>query len=1067
MGPSGRDLVIFAIFLGTVVRVIECPDTLRRRQRHVVPEAHPEWPEGRHGVYVVNSQGQRYRTSSHNLDSERPTNSIPDRLVDELLASGDNSAQTIDHFASPVTEHTTTLSPWTDFRETIVYSAENTDGTTITELPSTTEDYEDSRETYIPGQGRPDCILGPAEIYLSWWLKNDGSLRTSATRRPAMRLTESKIYEKIRSRLQERQLGNFPIVFLSIAKNGLTRIPFDSLQLVTGSLEYLSLTGNSLQILDANTYSESTVFPAMEQLKELDVRRCLIEVIANNAFTGLRNLRKLYLSHNRITELSGATFVSLPLLMHLDVSFNTPELWETPLHMGDALERAIGGVRLAPETFAGLEKLKFLDFSHTRVEAASTNAFSHLPRLVQQLSLCHTGVQIIGYGMFNGTNLQVLDISGNPQLTNTMRANTFEGLEDKLEILSFQDSNVKHLSWLQHLTKLRMLMLRGNNINQLSNTTFIHTPQLEILDLSANHIGNWYTRIFDENRLLRILNLRENNINMMTTQMLDDFERLEFLGIGKNDFICSCILREFIDMAANNNRPINLIANNAFTGLRNLRKLYLSHNRITELSGATFVSLPLLMHLDVSFNTPELWETPLHMGDALERAIGAYGMFNGTNLQVLDISGNPQLTNTMRANTFEGLEDKLEILSFQDSNVKHLSWLQHLTKLRMLMLRGNNINQLSNTTFIHTPQLEILDLSANHIGNWYTRVFDDNRLLRILNLRENNINMMTTQMLDDFERLEFLGIGKNDFICSCILREFIDMAANNNRPINCTIYVNPMPDINDFLIEEVIQHYHENIDEKRTRRSVPQFTAKAKYDLLYISQAEFERLGAETQKNGFRAVELKDDENCTRQAPPSAIRKCPQRFQPRTTTEIIFTFQLLDFQENDYRCINSSTNREHFFSEIESCLSDRSNWPNLVQSLRQANNSLVTILIVAFILLTIFCFGYYKWWYIRYFLIIIKNATILSFLDKEKEKVRQGASDDAFMYDVFVSFCDENRPWVLEELLPNIEARREISVCMHERDFQVGVSILENIISCMDRSRCLLLVISQSFLLSQ
>uniref|UniRef100_A0A7G3AVI1 Putative toll-like receptor 13 n=1 Tax=Lutzomyia longipalpis TaxID=7200 RepID=A0A7G3AVI1_LUTLO len=900
MGPSGRDLVIFAIFLGTVVRVIECPDTLRRRQRHVVPEAHPEWPEGRHGVYVVNSQGQRYRTSSHNLDSEIPTNSIPDRLVDELLASGDNSAQTIDHFASPVTEHTTTLSPWTDFRETIVYSAENTDGTTFTELPSTTEDYEDSRETYIPGQGRPDCILGPAEIYLSWWLKNDGSLRTSATRRPenslfldlsAMRLTESKIYEKIRSRLQERQLGNFPIVFLSIAKNGLTRIPFDSLQLVTGSLEYLSLTGNSLQILDANTYSESTVFPAMEQLKELDVRRCLIEVIANNAFTGLRNLRKLYLSHNRITELSGATFVSLPLLMHLDVSFNTPELWETPLHMGDALERAIGGVRLAPETFAGLEKLKFLDFSHTRVEAASTNAFSHLPRLVQQLSLCHTGVQIIGYGMFNGTNLQVLDISGNPQLTNTMRANTFEGLEDKLEILSFQDSNVKHLSWLQHLTKLRMLMLRGNNINQLSNTTFIHTPQLEILDLSANHIGNWYTRIFDENRLLRILNLRENNINMMTTQMLDDFERLEFLGIGKNDFICSCILREFIDMAA-----------------------------------------------------------------------------------------------------------------------------------------------------------------------------------------------------------------------------------NNNRPINCTIYVNPMPDINDFLIEEVIQHYHENIDEKRTRRSVPQFAgkplpvhkdasrqdeedtavyeatlaiydlpsrmyyeyvksinssyanmivAKAKYDLLYISQAEFERLGAETQKNGFRAVELKDDENCTRQAPPSAIRKCPQRFQPRTTTEIIFTFQLLDFQENDYRCINSSTNREHFFSEIESCLSDRSNWPNLVQSLRQANNSLVTILIVAFILLTIFCFGYYKWWYIRYFLIIIKNATILSFLDKEKEKVRQGASDDAFMYDVFVSFCDENRPWVLEELLPNIEARREISVCMHERDFQVGVSILENIISCMDRSRCLLLVISQSFLLSQ
>lgn len=112
------------------------------------------------------------------------------------------------------------------------------------------------------------------------------------------------------------------------------------------------------------------------------------------------------------------------------------------------------------------------------------------------------------YGMFNGTNLQVLDISGNPALTSNMKLNTFEGLEDKLEILSFQDSNVKHLSWLQHLRKLRMLMLRGNNINQLTNTTFIHTPQLEILDLSANHIGNWYFRVFEKNHLLRILNLR-------------------------------------------------------------------------------------------------------------------------------------------------------------------------------------------------------------------------------------------------------------------------------------------------------------------------------------------------------------------------------------------------------------------------------------------------------------------------------------------------------------------------------------------------------------------------------
>ncbi|GAB0087004.1 Toll-like receptor [Sergentomyia squamirostris] len=898
MISSVRELVVLVIFLVTLVRIIECPATQKRSPRSLnldtdflisAPDNQAEqWPET--VIEVEGSgQGQRYRTSSHNLDIESPTNSIPDRLLDELLGSGDNSAQTIDHFTPPATKES--------FTE---YSEVSTHLNTIE--TSQTDDYEESAETDWFSSNRPDCILGPAEIYLSWWLKTDGSLRTSSTRRPenslfldlsAMRLSESQIFEKIISRLDrsndsfERATSTFPVVFLSVAKNGLTRIPSESLQLVSNSLEFLSLAGNKLQILHSNAYpflensTELSIFPALQRLKELDVRKCSIEIIASGAFTGLINLQKLYLSHNRITELSGPMFSTLPLLMHLDMSFNTPELWETTDHMEGALERAIGGIRLAQDTFTRLLQLKFLDFSHTRIEAASTNAFSHLPRLVQQLSLCHTGVQIIGYGMFNGTNLQVLDISG-----------------------------------------------------------------------------------------------------------------------------------------------------------------------------------------------------------------------------------NPALTQNMKANTFEGLEDRLEILSFQDSNVKHLPWLQHLRKLRMLMLRGNNINQLFNTTFLNTPHLEILDLSSNHIGNWYSRVFEHNRMLRILNLRENNINMMTTQMLDDFERLEFLGIGKNDFLCHCILREFIDMAANNNRPINCTFHVNPVPDINEFLIQEVIQHYHDNIDEKRTKREtwnhLPEeeepgrnvheatlsiydlpsrmyyeyiksinssyanmIQAKVKYDLLYITQAEYHRLGAGTQENGFRAVELKDDENCTSKTPPAMARRCPQRFQPLTTNEIIFSFQLLDFQENDYRCINSSTNKEHFFSEIESCLSDRSNWPNLMQNLLNANNSLVIILIVIFVLLTIFCFGYYKWWYIRYFLIIIKNATILSFLDKEKEKVRQGKTDDTFMYDVFVSFCDENRAWVLEELLPNIESRREISVCMHERDFQVGVSILENIISCMDRSRCLLLVISQSFLLSQ
>jgi hypothetical protein len=90
--------------------------------------------------------------------------------------------------------------------------------------------------------------------------------------------------------------------------------------------------------------------------------------------------------------------------------------------------------------------------------------------------------------------------------------------------------------------------------------------------------------------------------------------------------------------------------------------------------------------------------------------------------------------------------------------------------------------------------------------------------------------------------------------------------------------------------------------------------------------------------------------------------------------------------------------------------------------------------------------------------------------DDGKETIvrrKSTSSVDLFLYDVFVSYSDYNRPWVLDEFIPNIEKRETINVCLHERDFTVGYGILENIILCMDRSRCLLLLVSEKFLESQ
>lgn len=140
-----------------------------------------------------------------------------------------------------------------------------------------------------------------------------------------------------------------------------------------------------------------------------------------------------------------------------------------------------------------------------------------------------------------------------------------------------------------------------------------------------------------------------------------------------------------------------------------------------------------------------------------------------------------------------------------------------------------------------------------------------------------------------------------------------------------------------------------------------------------------------------------------------------------------------------------------------------------------SSSNALTILYISFPSVIIACIlatvVYHKWWYVKYFFVLCKNSAILTFMEDtsadNQSIVSKRASIDTFIYDVFVSYSEQNRNWILEEFIPNVEKRETITVCLHERDFTVGSGILENIISCMDQSRCLLLLISEDFLNSQ
>ena len=81
-----------------------------------------------------------------------------------------------------------------------------------------------------------------------------------------------------------------------------------------------------------------------------------------------------------------------------------------------------------------------------------------------------------------------------------------------------------------------------------------------------------------------------------------------------------------------------------------------------------------------------------------------------------------------------------------------------------------------------------------------------------------------------------------------------------------------------------------------------------------------------------------------------------------------------------------------------------------------------------------------------------------------------------YVYDAFVAYDKDDRGWVRNELITHMETpnnddsehndlfRKPMRLCIHERDFELGNWIEENIVTAIEQSRRIILVISSNFL---
>ncbi|XP_013110773.1 toll-like receptor 13 isoform X2 [Stomoxys calcitrans] len=642
--------------------------------------------------------------------------------------------------------------------------------------------------------------------------------------------------------------------------------------------------------------------------------------------------------------------------------------------------------------------------------------------------------------------------------------------------------------------------------------------ELNYLDLSYHHYSSdevLYntTRLFASNNIV-VFSAAHNNLTSVPRRTLESVaDSLKYLTLCGNKFnglsletqrdgvawASFPILPKLAELDISNCK-IEHITREVFRNVTNLKNLYMSHNRMLVLLSDTFYYVPSLHYLDLSFtNTFDYSTKPSldsiinlfyglkiqqstfkylpnlvyldmshskltrnsavafnHLGDKLRYLslcftafpVIGHGMFK--NLEGMDLSGNAYAAYNLLDGVFDGMSKTLTVLYFEMSNLKNISWIRNMSKLRILGLAGNNINSISSNLFSTLTNLQIVDLSSNHVGNWYNRVFANNKNLRVLSLRDNNINIITSEMLKDFTLLDYLSMGENNFVCDCLLRDLVDVSESNNQ--NCARQV----------VADALQYLSGKVP------SFPLDTQSLLNMTSILGSHAFKRLqkkNEERSPNGYRLSKkfrfvVRRQASLKTAVPCTPFNSSPSQKYNRLNETMLLKFQLLDYEDEQYWCFNETEK----LSFVDLNCHKRS----LVDDITNQLNSLTfyvlvsvgTLLGVSLVVAII----YVKRWHIYYYYSSLKSAALMS--EAAKDRMNSAYEGDDMMYDIFISYCQNDRDWVLHELMPNVEENGDISICLHERDFQIGVTILDNIISCMDRSRSLMLIISSNFLLS-
>ncbi|XP_043925260.1 toll-like receptor 13 [Protopterus annectens] len=536
---------------------------------------------------------------------------------------------------------------------------------------------------------------------------------------------------------------------------------------------------------------------------------------------------------------------------------------------------------------------------------------------------------------------------------------------------------------------------------------------------------------------LRRLNLSFNLIASLTWKLMNKLLYLQRLLVSNNriNFLEPChnytnLTFGLIDLDLASNY-ISIIRTKQFHCLGSLETLLLNNNIISIIEDSAFEGLDKLSLLNLENNNVA--------------QLGMYSFLGLYNLKNLSLYYN--IIQEINPWTFHDLHQLQEIKLSFNGDIFSINWLYDIkTHLQNMLIKTfvSSITLEANV-FKLLPVLSTLEVDGKNI------ILDDCNAFPFTKIHSlqvwNNIHLMcllpeTSSALPYFMELESLSYG------SVLSDKHHITALSSNRSYLKKLKYLHLQELNG--VDESSELVYDNL-----------FHGLTKLEYLYLINTDISYFTVNMFKDlsSLRMFVVNDQ----------FIEELQEGlFNNLKNIEYVY-FMDVGIKCNcrmswvvEWMATNPQVHVTDFFKQ--KCIVGTSSFELLYFFNRQCPEKLEQIMFMSTFFVTLFIIltaMLYEnvWWYLLYL-----RYTWMAMIKHGKHK--QGR--DKYEYDAFVSYSSYDDWWVVNQLLPNLEEKGPpyFSVCLHNRDFVAGKTIVDNIVNSINTSRWTLCLLTHNYLKS-